>query len=300
MTALEAREVRHAFGDVLALDRLTLTVAKGERVALLGRNGSGKTTLLRIAATRLVPDSGAVSVGGHDVATESHAVREQVGVVFQSPALDANLTAREALALQAALSRIPRAETPARITDALAEAGLADRAGDRIGTLSGGLTRRLDLARGLLARPALALLDEPTTGLDPIAREAFWTALDRRRKDGAQLIATHTMDEAERCDRVVIVDAGQVATEGSPAALTASLGADTLWLESDDAARLAHDLCNNGTFARVVGDRVLVPDARREKAAALYERPDVTSVALRAPTLADVFADAVGTAPEDR
>ncbi|WP_412063137.1 ABC transporter ATP-binding protein [Rubrivirga sp. IMCC45206] len=300
MTALDAREVRHAFGAVQALDGLTLAVGEGERVALLGRNGSGKTTILRIAATRLVPDGGSVAVRGLDVAREPDAVRHHVGVVFQSPALDANLTAREALALQAALSRIPRVETAARISDALAEAGLADRADDRIGTLSGGLTRRLDLARGLLARPALALLDEPTTGLDPIAREAFWTALDRRRADGAQLIATHTMDEAERCDRVVIVDAGRVVVDGSPADLTATLGADTLWLDTADAAMLAETLCNNGVPARAVGDRVLVPDARREQAAALYERPDVTSVALRAPTLADVFADAVGTSPDDR
>jgi len=293
--ALAARALTHRFGDRTALDGVTLAVGAGERVALLGVNGSGKTTLLRIAATSLRPDGGTMTVAGHDVVSQPDAVRRALGVVFQHPALDAALTCREALALQAALVGIPRADRASRIVDALAEAGLSDRAGGRIATLSGGLARRLDLARGLLHRPALALLDEPTTGLDPLARDAFWALLDRRRAEGAQLVATHMMDEAARCDRVVILDAGRVVADGAPGPLTDALGTDALWLDTDDAPALAATLAADDLDATPVADRVLVRDANaRGLVHTLYEHPDVRAVALRPPTLDDVFACAVG------
>ena len=292
--ALDARDVRFAYGAAVALDGVTLRVEAGERVGLLGPNGSGKTTLFRLAATLLRPDAGALAVAGHDVAAEPDAVRRQIGVVFQTPALDPALTSREALSLQAALVGIARSERPTRIASALADAGLADRARQRVGDLSGGLARRLDLARGLLHRPALALLDEPTVGLDPLARDAFWDVLDRRRAEGAQLIATHAMDEAERCDRVVILDRGRVVAEGTPAALAAALGADALWLDTDAPDALAAALDGD---ARVVGARVLLPRADADAVAGLYARPDVQGVTVRPPTLADVFTAAVGAPP---
>ncbi|PAP77374.1 ABC transporter ATP-binding protein [Rubrivirga marina] len=299
VAALDARDLAHRFGDVQALDGVDLVVRPTERVALLGPNGSGKTTLLRIASTRLAPEAGRVAVAGHDVVAAPDAVRQRVGVVFQSPALDDAITAREALRFQAALVRIPRSEIAARVGAALDDAGLADRADSRVGTLSGGLARRLDLARGLMHRPALALLDEPTTGLDPLARDAFWSVLDRRRADGAQLIATHLMDEAARCDRVVILDGGRVVADGTPDALTAALGPDALWLDADDAESLAAALRTDALHARVVGDRVLVrSDRARDLVASLYERPDVRGVSIQPPTLADVFATRVGRAPE--
>ena len=299
--ALTTRGVAHDFGEVRALDGITLTVGPTERVALLGRNGSGKTTLLRIASTQLRPDEGRVTVCGIDLASSPASVRERIGVVFQSPALDTALTAREALRLQAALVRLPRSERSPRIADALADAGLTDRADDRLGTFSGGMARRLDLARGLLHRPALALLDEPTTGLDPIARDAFWAVLDRRRTDGAQIVATHLMDEAARCDRVVILDAGRVVADDTPTALTAALGADALWLDTDDADVLAATLTAEGVPAQAIDGRVLVrtPDARK-RVAALYARPDVRGVSIQPPTLDDVFAARVGARPEAR
>ena len=299
--ALTTRGVAHDFGEVRALDGITLTVRPTERVALLGRNGSGKTTLLRIASTQLRPDEGRVTVCGIDLASSPASVRERIGVVFQSPALDTALTAREALRLQAALVRLPRSERSTRIADALAEAGLTDRADDRLGTFSGGMARRLDLARGLLHRPALALLDEPTTGLDPIARDAFWAVLDQRRTDGAQIVATHLMDEAARCDRVVILDAGRVVADDTPTALTAALGADALWLDTDDTDVLAATLTAEGVPAQAIDGRVLVrtPDAR-ERVAALYARSDVRGVSIQPPTLDDVFAARVGARPEAR
>jgi ABC-2 type transport system ATP-binding protein len=288
--------VSHTFGEVRALDRVDLTVGRQERVALLGRNGSGKTTLLRIASTLLRPEAGHVSVCGHDLDGPSAPIRQQIGVVFQSPALDPALTAREALTLQAALVGIPRLERAARIADALGDADLHDRADDRVGTFSGGMARRLDLSRSLLHRPALALLDEPTTGLDPIARDAFWAVLDERRAEGAQIIATHLMEEAARCDRVVILDRGRVVADDTPAALTSSLGADALWLDTPDASALAAGLTEGGHDAQVVDGRVLllVADAT-ERVAELYARPDVRGVSIRQPTLGDVFAARVAS-----
>ena len=292
--ALAADGLGFDYGERAALGRVTFAVGPTERVGLLGRNGSGKTTLLRIASTRLAPARGTLRVAGLDVAADPAGVRRRLGVVFQSPALDPALTAREALSLQAALVGIERGDRAAAVSRALDEAGLADRAGARVGTLSGGLVRRLDLARGLLHRPALALLDEPTTGLDPVARDEFWALLDRRRGDGAQLVATHLMDEAERCDRVVILDAGRVVVDGAPAALAARLGTDALWLDGDDAAALAGALRAEGADARAVGDRVLVrADDARDRVATLYARPDVRGVSIQPPTLADVFASAV-------
>ena len=294
--ALRLDGLGHAYDGAPALDGVTLAVGPGERVALLGRNGRGKTTLLRVVSTQLRPTHGTAQVAGADVVRQPDAVRRQIGVVFQQPALDGALTVREALRLQAALVRVPRAERSGRIDAALAAAGLADRADQRVAALSGGLARRLDLARGLLHRPALALLDEPTTGLDPLARTAFWDHLDRARGDGAQLVATHLMDEAARCDRVVILDAGRVVADGAPDTLTAALGRDALWLDGPDAGPLADRLRGEGLDARPVGDRVLVrADDARSLVAALYDRPDVRGVSIQPPTLDDVFARAVAS-----
>lgn len=289
--ALRVEGLAHAYGAEPALRGVTFSVGPGERVGLLGANGSGKTTLLRAVSTLLAPDGGRVLVGPHDAATEPDAVRRQLGVVFQSVALDGALTVRESLALQAALVGLARAPAAERIEGLLRDVGLEARARDRVGALSGGLARRLDLARGLLHRPALLLLDEPTGGLDPLARADFWGLLDRQRDAGsAQLVATHLMEEAEQCDRVAILDRGRLAALGTPAALKAALGADALWLDADDPAALASALVAEGRDARAVGGRVLVADG--DPAAllpALYARPDVRAAAVKEPTMDDVF-----------
>ncbi len=281
----------------MALDGVSFEVSAGERVGLLGQNGSGKTTLFRIAATRLSPGTGSLHIGGLDVTRHAGAVRQQLGVVFQTPALDSALTCRESLTLQAALVGISRRDRDSVVAQALRDAGLSERASDRVGTLSGGLARRLDLVRGVLHAPALCLLDEPTVGLDPLARDAFWRTLDARR-DGAQLIATHDMDEAARCDRVVIVDRGRVVADDTPSALTAALGPDALWLDTTDPAGLARSLAEAGHDATAVADRVLVraSDARHH-VAAFYERADVLGVSIQPPGMADAFARAVASAP---
>lgn len=289
--ALHADRLTVRYGETVALDAISVTVGPGERVGLLGRNGSGKTSLLRVAATRRAPTSGRVSICGLDASTQADAARQHLGVVFQSPALDPALTCRETLALQAALAGLPRRDRRDRLAEALDDAGLTERADQRTGALSGGLARRLDLVRGLLHRPALALLDEPTAGLDPLARQSFWDVLDRRRVDGAQVIATHDLAEAERCDRVVILDQGHVQADGAPHDLTARLGPDALWLDTDTPEALAEALTEQGLDARARDGRVLVQarDAR-DQVARLYARPDVRGVTIQPPSLADVVA----------
>ena len=295
--ALSVRDLAHAYGETMALRGVSLSVGRGERVGLLGANGSGKTTLLRAVSTLLAPDAGTVTVGGADARHDPAAVRRRIGVVFQSPALDEALTIRESLALQAALAGLGRGEARARIDDLLRRLDLTDRAGSRVGTLSGGLARRADLARGLLNRPALVLLDEPTGGLDPLARTALWDTLDGLRRDdaSAQLVATHLMDEAERCDRVAILDDGRLVALGTPAALKGALGRDALWLDTDDAPALAARLVADGLDARAAGGRVLVAaDEPGALLPALYARADVRAAALKEPSMDDVFAAAVG------
>lgn len=291
--ALVVDGLRHRYGDAVALDGVSFVVGAGERLGLLGENGSGKTTLLRAVSTLLRPDAGRVLVGGIDAVAAPAEARRRLGVVFQSPALDGELTVRESLRLQAALVGLEGDAEAGAIATALDDMGLRDRADDRVGTLSGGLARRADLGRGLLHRPPLVLLDEPTGGLDPVARAALWDALDRRlATDGsAQVIATHLMDEAERCDRVAILHRGRLVRLGAPAALAAELGADALWLDTDDAPSLARALTEADHLdARAVGGRVLV--AAEDPAAlvaVLYARPDVRGAEVKAPTLADVF-----------
>ena len=298
--ALSVRDLAHRYGETPALRGVSLDVAPGERVGLLGVNGSGKTTLLRAVSTLLTPDTGSVEVGGADARRDPSAVRRRIGVVFQSPALDGALTVRESLELQAALVGIARADAQGRIDALLDRLGLTDRAGDRVGTLSGGLVRRADLARGLLHRsadlPVLVLLDEPTGGLDPVARTALWDTLDDlRTADGsAQVVATHLMDEAERCDRVAILDAGRLVALGTPTALKGALGHDALWLDTDDAPALAERLRAEGHDARAVGGRVLVASgAPAALLPALYSRPEVRAAAVKEPSMDDVFATAV-------
>ena len=297
--ALDVRGLRHTYArsEAPALDGVSLRVAPGERVALLGPNGGGKTTLFRVATALLAPDAGTAHVFGHDVARDAAAARARLGVVFQTPALDGVLTVRENLGTHGALAGLRGAARRAATDEALAAVDLTDRAETRVAALSGGLARRADLARVLLSKPALLLLDEPTVGLDPTARRDLWAALDALRAGGtAQLVATHLLDEAEACDRVVVLDRGRVVAEGTPDALKARLGADALWLDTPDAAALAARL-HPRLDARTVGRRVLVvADDPAALLPAVYAEPGVSGATVRRPTLDDVFAAATGGA----
>ena len=298
--ALVIAGIGHRYGKRTALDGVSFEVARGERFGLLGPNGGGKTTLLRSVCTLLKPTVGSVRVFGLDPVTEPSAVRRHLGVVFQSPALDADLTVRENLAIHGALVGIRGEALVERKVALLDLFGLADRAGDRVRTLSGGLVRRADLVRGLLHRPPLLLLDEPTVGLDPLARRELWDALDAgRRTDGTtQVVATHLMEEAELCDRVGIIDRGRLVAIGAPAELRAALGTETLWLEGPEPARLAALVSEKlGVAARTVGRRVLVDStAPAHLLPALHDAAGdlLAGASLHRPTLEDVFLAATG------
>ncbi|HLU38187.1 MAG TPA: ABC transporter ATP-binding protein [Planctomycetota bacterium] len=233
--AIAARALGHRYGSREALAGIDFTVARGARYAVLGPNGSGKSTLFKLLATILPVQQGELSVLGVDLREAPGAVRARMGVVFQSPAVDRRLTVRQNLAYGGALFGLHGAELAARIDEVLARTGLTDRASDRVDALSGGLRRRVELAKCMLHRPELLLLDEPTSGLDPSARRELW-ALLRGDPDLTVVFATHLLEEAEAADRVLILHEGRVVAEGTPGELSASVGSPALEVAVDQEA----------------------------------------------------------------
>ena len=303
--ALEAAGLAKRFGDVVALDGLALRVAEGEIYGLLGPNGAGKTTALSILTTLRRPDAGWARVAGHDVVAERAAVRRAIGVVFQEPSLDRELTAREHLDLQARLHHLDARNR--RVAEALARAGLAADADRPVRGLSGGLRRRLEIARGLLHRPRVLFLDEPTLGLDPAARAALWQQLRALHAEGdtTVFLTTHAMEEADAlCQRVGIVDRGRLVVEGSPAELKAALGGDVVVIgfEGDAGNGVAAAALRAVAGVQRVSEsgsrrlRVTLSDGPRRLPAlleALRER-GVADVELHRPNLEHVFLHHTG------
>ena len=225
--AVLCRDLQHRFGDHVAVGGIDLTVAPGEVFGLLGPNGAGKTTTLRILNTLLPLQTGHAEVYGHDVSREQMAVRRLLGYVPQQLSIEAALTGRENVMWFARLSDVPKRERAERVDDALASMGLSDAAGRLAGTYSGGMVRRLELAQALVNRPALLILDEPTVGLDPLAREGVWQRVDELRGQTGMtvLLTTHYMEEADAlCDRVALMHLGTIRAQGSPDALKRELG----------------------------------------------------------------------------
>jgi ABC-2 type transport system ATP-binding protein len=227
MTILETQALTRRFGGVTAVDALTLAVGRGEVFGLLGPNGAGKTTLIKMLTTLLPPTDGAARVAGFDVARQPAEVRRRIGYVPQMLSVDGALTGYENLLVFAKLYDIPRAERAARIRDALALVGLSEEAGKLVRQYSGGMIRRLEIAQSTLHRPPLLFLDEPTVGLDPVARAAVWGHVARLREEFGTTVflTTHYMEEAERlCGRVAIIHRGRVVADDTPAGLKASVG----------------------------------------------------------------------------
>ena len=298
--AVLIRDLRHRFSDREALAGISFDVRRGELLALLGPNGSGKTTLFRILSTALLPTSGSVTVFGEDLVRRPGLVRRNLGVVFQAPSLDRKLSAAENLRHQGRLYGLRGRELQRRIGVALERVGLADRSGERVETLSGGLARRVELAKGMLHRPGLLLLDEPTTGLDPAARREFWSYLDAvRRETGATVVVTtHLMDEAEAGDRLALLDEGRLVALGAPAALKAEIGGDVITLESGDPEALAIAVAQRFRVqAQVVEHAVRVErEHGHELVPQLVEAfpGAIRGLTLGKPTLDDVFVRRTG------
>ena len=251
--AIEAHDLTKHFGDLVAVDHLSLSVAPGEIFGLLGRNGSGKTTTVRMLTTLLRPTSGAALVAGFDVSMRPGDVRRASGVTLQEAALDPNMTGREHLNLIGRLLLFGKRAAAARSTDILDAFGLSDAADRRIGTYSGGMRRRLDIATALFARPRVLFLDEPTTGLDPQSRRALWDEIRRLRSEGATvLLTTQYLEEADQlADRIGVIDGGKVIAEGTPRQLRSEHGLRTITIPGEHhAATLAVTAASGTVTAR--------------------------------------------------
>jgi ABC-2 type transport system ATP-binding protein len=236
--AVEVRDLVREFGPLRAVDGLSMTVAEGEIVGLLGPNGAGKTTTIRILTTLLRPTSGSASVCGFDVVRQPDEVRRSIGYVMQEIALDYLMTGREHLELQARMYHLPPKEVKSRVAEVLRMVELTEAADGKAYDYSGGMKKRLDIAAGMLHRPRVLILDEPSLGLDVQSRHNVWGYIEGMRRDGVTvLLATNYLDEADRlCDRLVIIDKGKVVVEGTPEGLKAAIGADVVSVQLEEGA----------------------------------------------------------------
>jgi ABC-2 type transport system ATP-binding protein len=299
-TVIRVEGVRHSYGKRAALQGISFDVAAGEIFGLLGPNGSGKTTLFRILSTLMLPTGGRALISGFDAAQQPDEVRRRIGVVFQSKSVDIKLSAAENLWHQGHLYGLRGATLTARIQEMLERVALADRAKDRVETFSGGMQRRVELAKGLMHRPRVMLLDEPTTGLDPGARRDLWLYLNelRAQEDVSIIVTTHLMEEAERCDRLAILNLGEIVGLGTPAELRSEIGGDVVMLQAADPAALAARIQDRFKIAATVLDskvRLEIRDGLKFVTALAEAFPGtIQSVSISKPTLDDVFISRTG------
>jgi ABC-2 type transport system ATP-binding protein len=298
-----ADNLSHQYGSRLALSNVNFEVKAGEIFGLLGPNGGGKSTLFRILSTMMAPTGGRAEVAGHDVARDPAAVRRSIGVVFQTQSLDKALTVAENLRAQGHLHGLSGPQLRDRMAQVTERLGLADRRNDIVETLSGGLKRRVEIAKGLLHRPVVLLMDEASTGLDPGARRELWQYVEelRSREGVTILLTTHILDEADRCDRLALLHQGHVVAEGTPAHLRSRIGGDVVVLsaaETAGAADLAARIQNRFNLKPVVMDGVLrveIANGHRFITEVVEAFPGaIDSVALHKPTLEDVFVRETG------
>lgn len=298
--AIQVSGLWKRYGDVAAVRGLDFTVAQAETFGFLGPNGAGKSTTISMLCTLVRPTDGAALVQGFDVVSSPAEVRRRIGLVFQQITLDEYLTARENLRLHAELYGVPKAVVAKRTREVLDLIGLWDRRNSLVRTFSGGMKRRLEIARGLLHSPRVLFLDEPTIGLDPQTRAHIWCYINelKRREKVTIFLTTHHMDEAEQCDRIAIIDHGQVVVIDSPTALKASMGKDTIRLRSENDAEVCARLRAHWDIeARVVDDGVSFQVAVGEEfLPTLVSQLGVTirSISVTKPTLDDVFMSYTG------
>jgi ABC-2 type transport system ATP-binding protein len=304
---VEVRNATHTYSPssrrgtpVQALRDVSFTVGKGEVFGLLGPNGGGKTTLFKILSTLMKPTSGTILIHGRDIVLEPAEARKRIGVAFQFPSLDKKLTARENLWHHGHLYSMRGRALNVRIDEMLARLGLQDRGGDIVETLSGGMARRVELAKTLLHGPEVLLLDEPSTGLDPGARRDLWEHLQMlRKRDGVTvLMTTHLMEEAAGCDRLALLHKGQIVALGSPARLTSEIGGDVITVHTAEPESLLSEV--RGQFG--IDATVLDGAVRIERSEGHQFIPQlveafpgrIEAVSLGKPTLEDVFIHRTG------
>lgn len=300
---IEVKGLTHAYGARMALRGVDFFVRKGEIFGLLGPNGGGKTTVFRILSTLLPPTAGSARVFGLDVVRDSAAVRRRIGVVFQSPSLDRKLTVMENLGHQGHLYGLRGKLLRQRMGEMLGRVGLLDRSRDLVEKLSGGLQRRVEIAKGLLHGPDLLLLDEPSSGLDPGARRDLWQHLQElRQKQGLTvLLTTHFMEEAERCDRLGILHRGELVALDTPSELKQGIGGDVITLETEDPVRLRDQIQERfGGEPTVLNGMVRIESrpagTGHELSARLVQAfpGQVSAVTIGKPHLEDVFIQRTG------
>ncbi len=292
--AVAVSYLTHRYGERIAVDTLSFEVERATITAILGPNGSGKTTLFRILSTLARPQTGDVYLGGVNLRSSLEAIRRTIGVVFQSPSLDKKLTVLENLRHQAALYGMRRERAAERIKSATTTFGLQDRLGHLVETLSGGLQRRVELAKALLHEPSILLLDEPSTGLDPGARADLRETLERLRRESEAtiLLTTHLIEEADFADRVLILHEGKLVADGTPQALRASVGGEVITLRGGDAEAMRQRLVAEGFDPRPSGAdlRVQTPEPATAMARILPLLGEaIHEVTIGRPTLADLF-----------
>ena len=299
---VEVEKLTHRYKERVALSGVSFEVKQGEIFGLLGPNGGGKSTLFRILSTLMAPTSGKATLAGHDVGRDPAAVRRKIGVVFQSQSLDKKLTVEENLRGQGHLHGMSGAVLRERIEKVLRRLGLNDRRGDLVEILSGGLKRRVEIAKGLLHRPAVILMDEASTGLDPGARRELWQyILELREQEGVTVLLTsHILDEADKCDRLVLLHEGRVVSEGAPAQLKAKIGGDVVILEAGDPVALGEQIESRFHVRPVTANgtlRVEIANGHRFITEVVEAFPgSIESVGLHKPTLEDVFLRETGVA----
>jgi ABC-2 type transport system ATP-binding protein len=305
MNIIEVDELSRSFGQLVAVDRVSLQVAEGEIFGFLGPNGAGKTTTINMLCTLLAPTSGRAKLCGYDIVLERSAVRRCIGLVFQEPTLDEYLTAEQNLRFHAYAYRMPNEIRDKRIGELLELVELGDRRKSKVRTFSGGMKRRLEIARGLLHSPKVLFLDEPTLGLDPQTRRHIWDYVLALRKQSNLTIflTTHYMDEAENSDRISIIDQGHIIALDTPDKLKDAMGGDIVTLKAEDNQAAALELAEKFNLSPVVQNGTIIfsiPEGEKflPKLMGSFQSR-LVSIGVRRPTLDDVFLKLTGRAIRD-
>ena len=295
MNIIQVENLTKKFNQFTAVDNISFNVQKGEIFGFLGPNGAGKSTTISILSTLVPPTSGKAFINNFNVQTQTNAVRKSIGLVFQDPSLDDRLTAEENLRFHARLYDVPSQEYTPRLEEVLKLVELWDRKNDKIKIFSGGMKRRLEIARGLIHYPAVLFLDEPTIGLDPQTRSHLWEYIVTLKKEKEMTIfmTTHYMNEAEYCDRIAIIDQGKIVAVDTPANLKRSIGGDIISISTNENEQLQKELTNFAdiNFNKVNGEWLLeVKDGESFLPHLLQKlNTPIQNVTLRKPSLDDVF-----------